>query len=209
MAIENVQEIKDYIEANKDNGDVKDFVSGFSSLDVFKEKITSNTDFTSFMDSEKYKYSSKALGTWKDNNLQKLIDEKIKELYPEVDPKDTELAKLNQKIEKMERDSLAKELKLQTNDLFAEKKFDIRLSEFVGGENIEQIGEKADKLNSFIQEIVANQVQEKLKSGYKPPVDTGNNTVTNPYAKETFSLTQQMELEMSNPEQAKQLREQA
>lgn len=207
MAIENVQEFKNFIEANKDNTDVKDFLNGFSTLDVFKGKVTSNKDFMSFMDSEKDKYSSKALETWKSNNLQKLIDEKVKELYPEADPKDVELQKMKQEIENMKRDSLAKELKLQTNSLFADKKFDIRLSEFVGGENIEQVGERAEKLNTYIQEIVAAQVSEKLKSGYKPPSGGDGNVAITKEKFEEMGYLERVKLANENPDLYSKLNE--
>jgi len=57
MAIENFDEVKTYLLDNKDNEDVKGFLNGFSSLDVFKNKITNDADFKSFMDSTKDQYT--------------------------------------------------------------------------------------------------------------------------------------------------------
>lgn len=42
---------------------------------------------------------TKGLETWKSNNLEKLVSEKVKELYPEQDPKDLELKKVMQELE--------------------------------------------------------------------------------------------------------------
>lgn len=78
---------KDLLELIKDIEDDKDvdeilatseLATKFGGLDMFKQKINTDKDFKSFMDSEKDKYNSKALETWKQNNLQSLIDEKLK-----------------------------------------------------------------------------------------------------------------------------------
>ena len=106
MAIDNFDEVKNYFETNKDSEDVKGFLGGFSSLDVFKEKLNSDPNFKSFMDSEKDKHLSKGIETFKTNNLSKLVDEEVKKRFPEADPKDTELAKLKAQLDQMQKDSL-------------------------------------------------------------------------------------------------------
>lgn len=100
----NVQEIKQYLVDNKDTTEVAELLNSFTvepTLEVFKEKVLTDADFKSFMDSEKDKHYAKALDTWKQNNLKTIVDEKVKELYPQDDPKDLELKQLKRDMEEL------------------------------------------------------------------------------------------------------------
>jgi hypothetical protein len=103
------KDLLELIKSIEDDMDVDDSLKDselakkFGSLDVFKEKIKSDKEFKAYLDSEEDKHYSKALETWKTNNLQGLIDEEIKKRFPEKDPKDTELAKLKAEMEKMQK----------------------------------------------------------------------------------------------------------
>lgn len=134
----NLQEIKQYLETNKDNAEVQELVNGFRvepTLELFKEKLTNDDTFKSFLDSEKDKHYSKALGTWKENNLQSIVDEKIAELYPKEDVKDIELKKMQQRIEQMEKDTMRKELTNLALKQASEKKLPTELVDyFVSGD---------------------------------------------------------------------------
>jgi 6-pyruvoyl-tetrahydropterin synthase len=175
MAIENFEEVKQYFETNKDNDDVKGFVNGFSNLDVFKNKISTDSDFKKFVDSEKDKHSAKALETWKQNNLSKLIDDEIKKRFPEVDPKDVELKKLQAQIEKMQQDSTKKELTNKALKVATEKKLPTELVDFVVGTDEESTNANLTKLEKiFIAHDEAIKKQFVKDTSYVPP--TGNET---------------------------------
>lgn len=55
-------------------------------------------------------YFSKGLETWKTNNLEGLVNAKVKELYPDADPKDTELAAVKAELERIKAESVRKDL---------------------------------------------------------------------------------------------------
>ena len=65
------------------------------------------------------------------------------------------------------------ELKLSKIDLFKNKNYSLDLSDFVSGNNIEEIEANAEKIQSVITALVEKQVTERLKGGYKPVVGTG------------------------------------
>ena len=55
------------------------------------------------------KYFNKGLETWKQNNLEKLIDEEIAKRYPEETPEMRRIKELEQKLAEKERESVRKE----------------------------------------------------------------------------------------------------
>lgn len=105
----NLESVKQFIEENKDNEEVSEYLSGFKvdkdpSLEAFKSKAETDEEFKSFLDSIKDKHSSKALETWKANNLDSLIDNEIKTRFPEKDERDLAVQDLERKIQTMEKE---------------------------------------------------------------------------------------------------------
>lgn len=102
----NLEEVKKFLAENKDDEQVQAFLDSLKvdeqpTLEVFKELVETDPAFKAFMDSQKDKHYGKALETWKENNLQKIVQEQVSELYPEDDPKDIELQKLKREFEEM------------------------------------------------------------------------------------------------------------
>ncbi|AUN11576.1 DUF4355 domain-containing protein [Clostridium botulinum] len=187
-----------------------DFAKSMLGLDKFKELVATNKDFKSFLDSEKDKHSSKSLETWKANNIEKLINEEIRKRNPQKDEKDIALEELQRKIEAMEKEKQYEKLKNVALKQATEKKLPNELVDYFIGQDEETTINNLTKLEEIFNSKLETVVQERLKgSSYTPPKGGGEPTTSNPYEKgENFSLTKQMELEISNPELAKQLREQ-
>ncbi|ACA55035.1 DUF4355 domain-containing protein [Clostridium botulinum] len=202
---------KDLLELIKDIEDDKDIdeilATKFGGLEVFKQKINTDKDFKSYMDSEKDRHYNKALDTWKANNLQSLIDEKIKELYPEDDPKDLELKKLQQEMENMKKEKIKEQLTNKALKIATEKGLPSQLVDYFIGQDEETTNKNLETLEKVFTEKLETTVKERLKdNSYTPPSGGGGGDI-NPYAKESFSLTRQAELEKNDPEKAKTLRD--
>lgn len=129
------------------------------TLDAFKEKVEKDADFKSFMDSEKDKHSTKSLETWKTNNLQKEIDAEIKKRYPDKDPKDKALEDLKAKMEKMEAESLKKDLTNKALKTMTEKKLPADLVNFIVGSDEDTTNKNLETL-----EKIFNQHDESIKT---------------------------------------------
>lgn len=209
------KELLNLLETVKEEESIDELIKGTDlaksmlNIDEFKKLVATDTNFKSFMDSEKDKYSSKALETWKGNNLNKLIDEEIKKRYPEKSEKDLELENLKNEIEQMKTEKLKEQLTNKALKIANEKKLPTEIIEFMLGDNEETTVKNIEKFETIFNESLQNLVKEKVKdNSYTPPKD-GGNTGDNPYSIATFNLTKQMELEMKDPEKAKQLKEQA
>lgn len=171
-----IEEVKIFIEENKESEEVKSYLDSFKvepTLEVFKEKITNDGTFKSFMDSEKDLHHSKALETWRQNNLQSLVDEKIKTLYPQDDPKDLEMKKLQQQIEQMQKDTTRKELTNLALKQASEKKLPTELIDFFVSNDEETTLANLENFEKVFNSSLESQLKAKLQ-GNGDTVPGGN-----------------------------------
>ena len=162
----NISEIKEFIETNKSDLEVQQLISSFKdepTLELFKEKIVTDGDFKSFMDSEKDKHHSKALETWKANNLNTIVDEKVKELYPEEDPKDLEMKKLQQEIEQIRIDAKKKDLTNLALQKASELNLPVDLIGYLVSTDEESTLANIEKFNTSYSEGIQATVKAKLE----------------------------------------------
>ncbi|MBA4507937.1 DUF4355 domain-containing protein [Clostridium sporogenes] len=204
-------ELLKLIESIEDNGEVDEILSTselatkFGGLDVFKEKINTDKDLKSFIDSLKDQHLNKGLETWKQNNLQSLIDEKIKKLYPEDDPKDLELKKLQQEMENMKKEKIKEQLTNKALKIANEKGLPTDLVDYFIGQDEETTNKNLETLEKVFTNKLETTVKERLKdNSYTPP--SGGAGVDNPWSKEHFNLTKQAQILKENPELAAQLK---
>ncbi|GAA0061728.1 DUF4355 domain-containing protein [Clostridium sp. CTA-1] len=164
--IESIEDSEEVDEALKGT----DFAKSMLSLDNFKNLVATDKDFKSFMDSEKDKYNSKAFETWKTNNLQNLIDEKIKELYPEDDPKDNELVKLKQEMENMKKEKIKEQLTNKALKKMTDEGLPTDLVDFLVGVDEDSTVKNIDLFKEKFTDKLETTVKERLKdSSYTPP----------------------------------------
>lgn len=131
-------------------------------LELIKD-IEDDKDFKSFIDNLKDKHLTKGLETWKSNNLQKLIDKKVKELYPEDDPKDTELSKLKLEMENMKKEALKKELTNKALKIATEKGLLTDLVDYFIGQDEETTNKNLETLEKVFTNKLETTVKERLK----------------------------------------------
>lgn len=83
----------------------------------------------------------------------------------------------------------------------------LSIVDFVMGEDETIITSKVKAFKDLFDKAVTAEVNKRFKeNGYTPKQGTNLNGGRNPYTKEQFSLTEQMALEINNPELAKQLK---
>lgn len=133
-----------------------------------------------------------------------LSAEELKQL--ELKEKEAELAQKEQEIrEKENRMYAIKALKKAELDDGSEDTLD--LIEFVLGQDEAAIDLKVKALQKFAQRVAKNTTDGIYKANGRTP-GKGNacGASDNPWSKESWNLTKQMELEISNPELAKALK---
>ncbi|AVP61699.1 hypothetical protein C7M79_13765 [Clostridium botulinum] len=169
-------ELLKLIESIEDSGEVDevlkgtDFAKSMLSLDNFKNLVATDKDFKSFMDSEKDRHAEKYNKTWQANNLENLINEKIKELYPEDDPKDTELSKLKLEMETMKKEKIKEQLTNKALKIATEKGLPTDLVDYFIGQDEETTDKNLETLEKVFTDKLETTVKERLKdNSYTPP----------------------------------------
>ena len=133
-----------------------------------------------------------------------LSAEELKQL--ELQEKETELAQKEQEIrEKENRMYAIKALKKAELDDGSEDTLD--LVEFVLGEDETAIDLKVKALQKFAQRVAKNTTDGIYKAnGRTPEKGNAGGGQDNPWSKEAWNLTRQMEMELKNPELAKTMK---
>ncbi len=202
MLVENIGEIKTYLDANKENEEVKNYLNSLMvqpTLEVFKGKLN-DADFKSFMDSERDKHSTKSLETWKANNLEALVTAKVKELHPDADPRDVKLQEFQNKFEALEKEKVKEALTNKALKIATEKKLPLELVDFLIGADETATLSNLTALEKVFATHIEAVVTERLKGGYVPPSGgTPPPGTKNPWSKEHFNLTEQGKMLIENP----------
>lgn len=173
-----INEVKQFIESNKDNEEVQSYIGGFITSDRV-ESFLNNDDGKKLLQPKLDSYFNKGLETWKTNNIEKLLDEEIKKRFPEKDVKDIELEKMKAELEKIKVDALRKELTNKALIVADEKKLPKDLVEYFIGNDEETTNKNLEALESVFSKHIEKVVQERLKgSGYTPPTGGDGKSIT-------------------------------
>ena len=177
----NKKELLKLIESIDDEGSVDEVLSQSDfaksllqsglTLNAFKEKMKNDKEFKAFMDSENDKYHSKALKTWKENNLEKELDPFIKEKYPELvtDPTQKELMELKKELERERAANARKDLLTQAIKYAADKKLPASVVEKCLDEDFDKTKGVIDSIADDWSRGIESIVTEKMKqSSYTP-----------------------------------------
>lgn len=210
----NIEELKQYLESNKDNQDVLGVVKQFApkqeiGLDEVKQLTETNENVKKWFESERDKFFSSSLTTWKSNNLEKLLDEEVRRRFPQKDEKDIELEKIKAELAKIQQEKQYETLKSKALSVASDKKIPTSLIPYFIGDDEESTVKNLVAFESVMETYVKTQVDERLKGSYQPPNNNNNFNSKNPWKKETFNLTEQANILKENPELAKQLIAQA
>jgi predicted nuclease with TOPRIM domain len=172
MTIENLDEVKSYFEANKDNEDVKGYIKGFISLDGVKNFLEANEDGKKYLNSYADSKVSKGIESFKQNNLSKLVEEEMKKLNPQLDPKDMKLQELQNKFEALEKEKARETLTNKALKIASEKKLPVDLVNYFLGQDEESTLNNLFALEKSLQSYTQSVRESIIKEGsYIPPAN--------------------------------------
>lgn len=173
------QEVKQFLEENKESEGVKEYLQGLHSVEGIQQFLQDNKEAKSWFDSTVDKRSAKSLETWKTNHLEQLIEGEVKKRFPEKDPKDIELEKLKSEVEKMQQEKHREILTNKAMKEASDKKLPLPLVDFFIGADEEATKGNLDILETVFQSSVQAVVEQRLKGeGYNPPQEGTKGTLT-------------------------------
>jgi len=150
--------------------DFENYIGGHVTADRVS-KFLETEDGKKFIQPTLDKYHSKGLETWKKGNeFKSLVDAKIKELYPEADPKDKRVAELEAQIAKMQAENVRKDLTNKALTFANEKGLPVELVDFFVGADEASTNKNMATFEKIYNGAVSKGIQDGLKgNNYTPP----------------------------------------
>lgn len=135
----NLEQVQAFINENQESQEVTDYVKTLNPINLtgVQSFLNENEDAKKYFDSEKDKHFSKGLETWKSNNLEKLLEDKIKERFPDTSPADIKIKELEEKIKASELKALRSELQVKAGSIAKEKNLPYEMTSYLIGDNEE------------------------------------------------------------------------
>ncbi|MGG0941972.1 DUF4355 domain-containing protein [Bacillus subtilis] len=174
-----LEEVKKFLEENKENEEVKSYLNELSAVSADK--------VNGFLDTEEGKrliqprldsHFTKGLETWKANNLDALVDAKVKELYPEETEEQKRIRKLEKELEDQKTAAQREKLLNKAVSYASEKQLPADVVEFFIGEDEEStmknLGAFEEKYNAALQKAIESKFQENGRD-----VQSGSNKTAN------------------------------
>lgn len=165
----NINEIKAEIANLKDTEEYSQLISEFvndSSVKSYLETEAGKKLLQPIVDSN----FTKGLETWKSNNLEKIVNAKIKELYPEQDEKDIKINELALKLEEMQKTANREKMLNYAVSVATEKGLPIEIVNYFLADDEETTNQNLSKLEQVFSSAVASNVDSKLKNQHIPPI---------------------------------------
>lgn len=159
-----LEQIKQFLEDNKDQEDVQEFLRGFSSINA--------DDVKAYLELDEGKqliqptldgYFTKGLETWKTNNLQKLVDAEVSKLNPNETPEQKRIRELEEYVAQKEQEALFQTNKNTALNYLNEKKLPSNLVDYFIGQDEETT---MRNLGQF-EEVFTNQLQSAVETRLK------------------------------------------
>lgn len=165
----NLEEVKAFLEQNKSDSAVQEFVRGLNpvTLETVKNFAQVNDEAKNWLQSQKDSHFSTSLETWKKNNLDEVVMSKVKELYPEESEEQKRIRMLEQKLLETEQKGQREALKNKAISVLGEKKLPASLVDFFIGEDedktLANIALLEENYTPHIEALVNQQVEERFK----------------------------------------------
>ncbi|MGE7880141.1 DUF4355 domain-containing protein [Peribacillus muralis] len=198
----NLEGITSYLEQNKDNQDVREFVNGLNpvTIDRVKDFATVNDDGRNWLQSQKDSFFSSSLDTWKKNNLDDVVMSKVKELYPEETEEQKRIRLLEQKLEEAEKKEKRETLRNKALSLATEKELPASLVDYFLGEDEEKTIANLAKLEETFNPYIESKVEQRFKdTGRKFQKGSGGDISIGETLAKELNQKPNVETKLSNP----------
>ena len=166
-------ELLELINGIDSEGDVDAVLDGLLTLDKFKNKLDEK-EFKAFLDSEKDKYSAKAINTalenYKKKELPKVIADEIAKAKGEPQTEqEKQLLELQKKIEIMEKEKARAEMTSKYKSVLSEKSIPVDMIDFLLAGDDDTTISNIDLFEKAMNKYVEDKVTERLSnSNYEP-----------------------------------------
>lgn len=159
-----LEEVKQFLEENKENEEVKAYLGELkqpTAEDV--EGFLDTREGQKLLQPRLDRNFSKGLETWKEKNLDELIEEEVKKRNPEETPEQKRIRELEEKIQKAEKESQRERLMNKAVSHASEKGLPTDIVSFFIGEDEDSTMTNLATLEEKYQAAVEKAVNQKFK----------------------------------------------
>ena len=154
---------------------------GEITLEQFKTALESNLEIKGYYDSVVDKTISKRLDksieSWKEKNLNNLIEEEINKRYPQKTEAEIKLEEINVALEKANKEKQQLELKMQYQELLIKSNIPVEMVNFLAGNDTEETIKNIETFKGLMVKYVDGEVDNRMKlHSYIPG---GNGSINN------------------------------
>ncbi|NFH81679.1 DUF4355 domain-containing protein [Clostridium botulinum] len=166
---ENIEDEGSVDEVLSQSDFAKSLLSSGLTLDAFKEK-ENDTEFKSYLDSIKDTHFTKALETWKANNLNKMVEAELLKRNPSKTPEQLKLEEMEQRLNESEKQRKLSDQKSRIKSDESYKGIDSKIIDLLVNED-----EEITKANLALyvegnKPFIQSEIEKRLKDNqYTPP----------------------------------------
>lgn len=171
----NLEDIKKFLSENKEQEDVKAYLGELSAVSADKVKGYLETlEGMKLIQPKLDSHFTKGLETWKQNNLDKIIEEEVRKRNPQKTPEQLELEKLRKEIEDERKARNRETLVNKALKVADEKALPKGIIDFFIAEDEENTLTNLTKLEEEYSKAIQAAVDAKFKD-YGRDIDQSNN----------------------------------
>lgn len=143
-------------ERSKKRMKVRMYVPQKSNITLKKVQnfLYKNNEGIRWFDSEKDKHLEKGLQTWKENNLKKIMEKEINNLFPKLDPRDIKIKELEAGIERLKNENRIHALTNRALKTAIERNLPVNIVCYFVGEDEAETDKNLGILEETIKEIM-------------------------------------------------------
>jgi|LSQX01.3.fsa_nt_gb hypothetical protein len=163
-------QIKQMIEANKDNQDVQNYLKGLNPLTP--EGVTAFLDTAEgkkILQPKLDQHFTKGLETWKEKTFPTLMEEEIKKKFPAETEEQKRMRKLEDELAKEREARIRSELANKATTLATEKELPVELVPYFVGQDEETTLANIGNLETVYQKHLQAAVEAKFKENGRTP----------------------------------------
>lgn len=147
------------------------------TLEQFKNALENNTEckgyFDSLCDKTVNTRLDKGIESWKEKNLNNLIETEINKRYPKKSEAEIKFEEQQRQLEQVQAEKQQLQLQIKYHDLMAENKLPLDILDFVAGEDIQATITNIERFKKLVEDMVEKHSREIIKkklggSSYRP-----------------------------------------
>ncbi len=153
--------------------------TGEITIEQFKNALENNIEckgyFDSLCDKTVNTRLDKGIESWKEQNLNNLIETEINKRYPQKTEAEIKFEEQQKALEQAQAEKQQLELQIKYHDLMAENNLPMEIVDFVAGKDVESTIKNIERFKSitdkFVETRTLEEVKKKLSDGaYIPPM---------------------------------------